>query len=227
MSNTASHTLVEITGVAGSGKSTVTSILIRGRFARATFISARDPKQLSLFLRCLPRLGRLIVENLRRRPRMTWADFKLMVYISTWDTHLSKVASEDPLVFDQGPLYALVRLRAQGIGVASTPAFSRWWSEMLSKWLDQISLVVLLDARDDALIERLNMREQEHDLKGADLNHGREFLSRYRTLFEEIGSEIERLEKPTLHRVDTGRIRADEVARMVEDAVSQRREHAP
>lgn len=226
VSNTAPRTLVEVAGVAGSGKSTVTSILTRGSFARASFISARDPKQFPLFLRSIPRLAPLIAENLRNRPRMTWADFKLMVYVSTWDAQLSRVPFQSPLVFDQGPLYALVRLRAKGIGVASTPAFSRWWSEMLSKWLDELSVVVLLDAVDDALIERLNQRDQRHDLKGAAVQEGREYLGSYRTLFEEIGSKIERLGGPILHRLDTGGMSADEIARIVADAVSEHREHA-
>lgn len=226
-SDNAPLTLVEVTGVAGSGKSTATSILTGGSFSRADFISARDLKQLPLFLRSLPRLVPLFVENLRRVPRMTWADFKLMVFISSWDTYLRGAATEEPLVFDQGPLYALVRLRAKGIGVASTAAFARWWSEMLGKWLDAISLVIWLDADDEVLLSRLNSREQSHDLQGAPVEASREFFGRYRSLFDEIGLEIERRDRPAIHRIDTGQLRADQVAEAITSFMGSQSERAP
>lgn len=222
----ASHTLVEITGVAGSGKSTITSILTDGEYARAPFISARDPKQISLFLRSLPQVVPLIVGNARRPPRMTWADFKLMVYISSWDTYLEKMPSPETFIFDQGPLYALARLRAKGIGVASTPAFAGWWSEMLGKWLDEISLVIWLDADDNVLLERVNRRDGAHDLRGAPVERAKEFLRRYRTLFAEIESEIQHRGRPELQRIDTGRLGVDDAAEAAIDAVASRREQA-
>lgn len=219
------RTLVEITGVAGSGKSTVTSILTEGEYARAPFISARDATQLTLFARTLPLIAPLVTKNVRRPPRMTWADFKLMVYVSSWDTYLDKTPAGGTIVFDQGPLYALVRLRAKGIGVASTPSFARWWSRMLDKWLDEISLFVLLDASDDILLERVNRRHRGHDLKGAAIGDAKEFVRSYRSLFEEIESEIDRRGHPTLLRIDTGRLSAGEVAEAVVDAVEERTEH--
>ena len=222
-SEIASRKLVEITGVAGSGKSTVTSILVEGPFSRAPFISAREPRQAVLFLRSLPRLVPILVGNFRSRPRMTWADFKLMVYVSSWNHHLDAIGLGENLVFDQGPLYALVRLRAKGIGVADSTAFSRWWSQMLAKWLEEISVVVWLDADDAALIGRLNSRDQRHDLKGAPEDEGREFLARYRSLFDEIAARIEKRERPNLIRIDTGDLRPVDVARVVTEFVIEDR----
>lgn len=226
-SDKAPHALIEITGVAGSGKSTVTSILTDGSYSKAPFISARDLGQASMFLRSVPRLAPLLIGNLRQKPRMTWADFKLMVYVTALNGYLESVAPTEPLVFDQGPLYALVRLRAKGIGVANTPEFSRWWSEMLGKWLDQISLVVWLDADDEVLMERLNQRDQRHDLKGAPVDEGKMFLSEYRTLFDDVASEIDRRERPALERIDTGGTPANDVARAIIDALASRTESAP
>ena len=221
----ASRTLVEVTGIAGSGKSTVTSLLIEADYTPAKFISARDPEQITLFLRSLPQIAGLIAENVKHPPRMTWADFKLVVYVSSWDDYLNREAPDGTLIFDQGPLYALVRLRAKGLGVAKTPAFAEWWSRMLGKWLDTMSLVVWLDADDDVLLGRVNQRDRSHDLKGVHLQRAKEFIHLYRTLFTEVEAEINRRGNPAIHRIDTGHSTAEEAANEVIAAVASLRQH--
>lgn len=220
-SSGAQRALVEITGVAGTGKSTVTSLLVGDSLKRAPFISARDPGQVSLFLMALPRIAPLVVRGMTRSPRMTWADFKLMVYVTSWDRYLRNRPAPHGLVFDQGPLYALVRLRAKGLGVASSPAFGEWWSGMLAKWLEKISLVIWLDAADDTLMERISRRDQGHLLKDAAADAGSAFLARYRSLFDEIASAIEANGGPEVVRIDTTALRVEEVAKAVAEAVSR------
>lgn len=214
--------LIELAGVAGSGKSTVTSNLTPDSMARAPFISARDPSQVGLFVLSLPRLTPLVAANFRHPPRMTWADYKLMVYVTTWDRHLE--GGTGSLLFDQGPLYALVRLKAKGIGVTATPVFDEWWSEMLTKWLDRISLVVWLDAPDEILMKRINQRDQAHLLKNAPPRESKGFLERYRALFDEIAAVSEARGRPAIHRIDTGSVTAEEVAGMVAQVITRHQE---
>lgn len=218
----AKHALVEIIGVAGTGKSTVTKMLIEETgYTRSPFISARELAQLPLFLRSLRRLVPLVTRNLTEWPKMTWADFKLMVYVTSWDRRLQRQPGTGILILDQGPLYALVRLKAKGLGIASSPAFQEWWSEMLEKWLNEISVVIWLDAADEVLMGRINQRAQDHDLKDVPLKTGEEFLERYRSLFHGIASKIDRNGHPGIHRIDTGHLRLVEVAKAVAAAISQ------
>lgn len=219
--------LVEVTGPAGSGKTSLTSSLVaRGQWDRAPFISARDPAQMALFVSSLPRLAPTMALNLARPPRMTWADFKLMVYATTWMRWLGR---RDPvpdrvLLLDQGPVYALVRLRAKGLGVTSERVFQEWWSKMLDQWLRDLSLIVLLDAPDDILLARIDQREQNHAIKGHSPDIGREFIRRYRELFDEVADRTRSAEVELL-RFDTGTSSTGEIAASVADAIAALVEH--
>lgn len=214
--------LVELLGVAGSGKSTVTSHLVNGdSFDRAPFISAREPAHLRQILLALPRTARLILANLSHKPRMTWADFKLMVYVTRWRRLLEAPAySGRILVLDQGPLYSLVRLKAKGLGLTSTEAFERWWKVNLTRWGEFIGTVVWLDAPDEVLVSRINQRDQSHWVKGEAPDVSVAFIRRYRDVFLEVVDELEGMDGPVIHRFDTDTNNADEISEQVSQALT-------
>ena len=216
-------TLVEIVGVAGSGKSSVISALDETTYISAPFISARDPRHLMLVARAIPELSRLLVRNLTRTPRMTWADFKLMAYIASWRTFLRnrQEYSGRPVVFDQGPLYALARLEAKGLGVASTPAFRRWWETKISMWADEMSLVVWLDATDAQLFNRINERSQDHIIKGSPFPEAVQFLDHYRSVFAEVIGRVEQSRNVKVVHVDTSEMKPDEVVARIRSLIDQ------
>lgn len=219
--------LVEIVGVAGSGKSTLVSQLSAERdFVRAPFISGRNPRHLVYFVVSLPRLLPLAVANIATKPRMTWADYKLMVYIMTWRRMLGqgKMVPGTVLLLDQGPLYAMVRLKAKNLGVSSTPWFEKWWLRMLEASIMGLSLVVWLDAPDQVLAVRINARAQSHAVKGGHTNEVARFIRRYRALFTEVINEIGTRGGPDLVEYDTAHATAEETAEAVKRELSARTE---
>ena len=215
--------LVEVLGVAGSGKSTITSRLVSGgSLERAPFISAREPAHLAQIAIALPQTIHLVLANLIRKPRMTWADFKLMAYVTRW-RHLLKEPrySGRILVLDQGPLYALVRLKAKGLGLTSTRGFERWWRRQLARWARSIRAVVWLDAPDEILASRINQRDQSHWVKGEAPDVSLAFIRRYRDLFLEVIEEMEEMGGgPVIHRFDTDAITAEEISEQVSKSLA-------
>lgn len=200
--------LVEITGVAGAGKSTLTRALCDAdsMYMRAEFIHTRAPSHLVYVIRSIPRLLTILAANLSRKPRMSWADFKLMVYVTQWRSFIQRRPEyrEGITVLDQGPMYALVRLKARQRGVASSRSFQRWWDEMLTMWADTLSAVVWLDAPADVLRARINGRVQAHAVKGVSDEASQRFVAEYHGLFEEVFGRLERSGRPKLWRFDTG-----------------------
>lgn len=220
MNTRAAHPIfVEIIGVAGSGKSSLARALVSNGYAQPPFISASNPRHLAVMLRALPRLWVLLAQNLIRHPRMTWADFKLMAYVTGWREFLRGLPEYDDsaLVFDQGPLYALGRLEAKGLGIASTDTFERWWVEMLSVWAAEISLIVWVDATDEQLIKRINQRSQDHAMKGRPPGEGNRFVGHYREVFTRLLTRVEELEGTDVVRFDTTQHDTDELATRVQD----------
>lgn len=213
--------LVEILGVAGAGKSTLSAALCaHDHYRRGAFIRTRRPAHLAHALRGLPRLLPVLAANVVRRPRLSWPDVKLMAYVTAWDRFLRRryAGIDGVVVLDQGPIYALVRLRAQDRGVTTTRAFQRWWDTMLSRWLRTLTAVVWLDAPDAVLRARIDQRPQAHTVKGAG-EVGLQFITRYRRLFGQVLDRIAAAGAPAVRRFDTS---AMDVAQLVAELTADR-----
>lgn len=219
--STNSPFLVEVLGVAGSGKSTITSRLLSStELERAPFISARNPQHLIQMTLALPNLTPLVLSGLTRKPRMSWADFKLMVFVTRWSRWLEDARfAGKGLIFDQGPIYALVRLEAKDLGLGQTRAFQIWRQQRLLDWVPKLATIIWLDAPDDVLISRIDQRDQSHWVKGETGDVSRAFVRRYRGLFLDAIREIERLSAPQAHRFDTSAMTVDEIATELSNAL--------
>lgn len=219
-------TLVEITGVAGSGKSTLTSALqgIDESYQRAEFIHTRNPRHLLYLLGSLPRLLPILVPGLVRRPRMRWADVKLMAYVTAWSKFLARRPeySSGIVLLDQGPVYSLVRLEAKALGVTTSDVFRRWWREMLAVWATELSLIVWLDAADDLLRSRINQRPQSHVIKDDTVDTGRQFITHYRSVFQQALDDIEQSGTAEVLRFQTDDTPADRIAGEVSKHLAER-----
>jgi hypothetical protein len=207
--------LVEVAGVAGAGKSTLTHLLCQGEAdcSRADFIHARTPEHLAYVAHSLPRLLPILIGNLRPRSRLSWAEFKLLVYVSEWHRFLNRKPEYDHgcTLLDQGPIYALVRLKAESKS-ASVPAFERWWNQKLELWAHQLSTIIWLDTADQVIWDRINERGQRHRTKGAPLDVGRRFLAKYRRLFEEVLDRVSMMGGPEILRFDTSEMGSEQIA---------------
>jgi deoxyadenosine/deoxycytidine kinase len=207
--------LIEVAGVAGAGKSTLTrSVCEPPGFHVGGFIHARRPSHLLQVVMATPRSIRVLVSGGWRSPGMSWAEFKLMVYVTRWRSVLRRETARRGgiTVLDQGPIYALVRLKAEAKPFTTTRAFERWWDAMLGLWARELEVVVWLDAPDEVLRERINGRPQHHRQKGERADEAQRFLSRYRLAFEDALSTMEALGTPEVLRYDTQRTTTAQLA---------------
>ncbi|MDP9301462.1 MAG: nucleoside monophosphate kinase [Actinomycetota bacterium] len=211
--------LIEVAGVAGAGKSTLTrSVCERPGFHVGGFIHTRRPSHLLQVLKGTPRSLPVLVSGGWRSPRLSWAEFKLMVYVTRWRSVFRRETRHDGgiTVLDQGPIYALVRLKAEGKPFTTTRAFERWWDDMLALWARELDVIVWLDAPDEVLRDRINGRPQQHRQKGRHADEAQRFLSRYRLAFEGALSTLESLGTPEVLRYDTGRTTTAQLASTIQ-----------
>ena len=211
---------IEILGVAGAGKSTLATRLAAGAGVEmADFIHARRPSHLLEVVRGIPRLLPILFVGVTHSPRMSWPEWKLLVYVTRWRSFLERrTPSGTVLLFDQGPLYALVRLEAEEKPFTTRRAFERWRDEMLAGWVGELSLVVFLDAPDAVLWDRINGRPQGHKAKSEEATEGLRFIARYRRSFEALLRKVEESGGPQVLRFDTGSTTPAQIAERV-DAV--------
>ena len=182
-------------------------------FTTGGFIHTRLPSHLLRVARAIPRLLPILASD-RRSPRMSWPEFKLLVYVTQWRTVLRREMRRrgGVTVLDQGPIYALVRLKVEGKPFTTTPAFDAWWEDMLRLWVGELSAIVWLDASDDVLWRRINRRSQLHKTKGEGVEEGHRFLDTYRRSFDGVLGRIEAWGAPEVLRLDTEEATADQLA---------------
>jgi shikimate kinase len=213
------HRKIEILGIAGSGKSTLAHLLARDPgLEMAGFIHARRPAHLLQIVRGIPRLLPILASGLTSSPRISWPESKLLVYVSRWERVLSRQTrgTGTTLVFDQGPLYAMVRLQAEAKPFTTRRSFATWREEALERWANELDGVVWLDAPDDVLWSRINERSQGHKQKGVETGAGHRFIARYRHAFEDVLRAMEELGGPQIVRFDTGAASATQIAEKVQ-----------
>ena len=137
-----------------------------------------------------------------------------MVYVTEWHRFLNRKPEYDHgcTLLDQGPIYALVRLKAESKVAATNPAFEEWWNQMLDLWAGQLSAIVWLDAPDQVIWDRINERMQRHKTKGEPPDVGRRFITKYRQLFEEVLDHINTPGGPEILRFDTSEMGSEQTA---------------
>lgn len=95
---------------------------------------------------------------------------------------------------DHGPMYRLAFLREFGPEITTSQLYKRWWASLLVQWVAALDLIILLDAPNDILLDRIRARESWHIVKGSSEKEAFEFLTRYRMSFERI------IDEPVAHR---------------------------
>lgn len=198
--------MVEIVGVAGAGKSSLSRALSGsdGRFVQGLNLDVRSFEQMptlvmnTLFL--LPDLLRLSLTG-------TWPtrqEIRMMVYLRGWHRVLHQQASSDNIVvLDHGPVFKLTRLRFAGLGGLRRRGFEPWWEEMLRRWATRLNLLIWLDAADATLLERICSRTGWHEVKDMSEREALKYLAGYRRSYEEVILKLTTIGKVRVVRFDS------------------------
>lgn len=206
---------IEIIGVAGSGKSTLARALCGDNTAHHLDepLELRNAEHLRFALPGLGRSAAMIGRSILHRRPPTWTELKLLAYLSEWPRRLEAeaVAPRETIFMDQGPVYALARLGRRPQPIPGTEPHSPWWESTVSVWAGVLDMIIWTDAPDDVLLERINAREQGHEIKGADEQTGASYIGRYRESYATVVGSIEGSGGPTVVRYDTSLLSPQEL----------------
>lgn len=200
--------IVEIIGLAGAGKTT----LSRNLCLHNEQILANEGLQVRN-VRYMPYIIRhalLSLPTFFRQPRsgrwFTRREAAKIIYLRGWHRVLERRRSnnEAAIITDQGPIYDLTTLYAFGPDRLHSQHFKRWWAMMFNQWAHTIDLVIWLDASEEILIKRIRSREKWHPVKESPVQEMKDYLSRYQSAYEHIISELSASHDLKILRFDTG-----------------------
>jgi hypothetical protein len=207
---------IEIVGVAGSGKSTLTRTLSRRYPASrvADSLHTRVPAHWPYVAHSVPRVLPLVARSAWNRPVLSWDEIKFVIYVSEWDRFLRdrREYRSGVTVLDQGPIFALARLLWAEKPLTRSRPFQAWFNERVERWSLELDAVVRLVAPDQSLLERINHREQRHEAKGRSTSEGLEVIKSHSQAFGKLFDVIARLGRPRVLSFDTSTMSPDEIA---------------
>jgi predicted ATPase len=219
--------LVEVMGPAGTGKTT----LLRALCSQDESIRAGlDLKKARYIRPSLRKLGVFLPVWALHHRDDRWLDrrdMRSIARLETWSQALERPTTGrgSAAVFDHGPLYRLARLREFGPELTESEPFERWWRGSLTWWLEALDIVVMLEAPDAVLLQRID--ERGHWFLGGD--HPREekdeFLARYRRSFAEILAQVPegKGERPMVLRFRTDEMPVGTIATEVLSVIASMR----
>lgn len=181
--------MIEVVGPAGAGKTSLVSAL--GRLHPAWRVRPR-PGRLAHVLGGVARLP-LYARLQRGARRSVWKEMKRVVYLDSLRREAGRWAGAGGVVvFDEGPLYMMARLRQYGGSLVDHPALAAWWRGTLDWWAGALAMVVRLDAPDEELRRRVRARPRQHRLQQFTDDGADAFLQSYRSIYLDLLDELRR-----------------------------------
>jgi broad-specificity NMP kinase len=212
--------LVELAGPAGVGKSTVMQALQdRTPAAPGTIWGLPVFPLLGNGVQLLPTLAGFWWES----GSLLWHESRHMVRLRTLYRRVNHrdSASAPMLVFDEGPVFALAWLRGFGHESLRRESSAEWWNVTLREWARTLDLVVVLDASDARLAQRINARSTWHEVKGASAPEIAAWMARFRIALEWVLAGLTANGGPHVVRISTDRQCTEHVADEIRSALDQ------
>jgi hypothetical protein len=212
--------LVELVGPAGVGKSTLLRALSRrGSITHGTIWGQPVLPLLGHGFQLLPTLFGLW----RHSGSLLWDESRHVVRLGT--LHRAVRRGELPegrvVIFDEGPIFALAWLRGFGHQCMRSEASHEWWRATLGGWAAVLDAVVVLDAPDSLLAQRIRSRADSHEVKQASDPEISAWMARFRGALDWVLEGIARSGGPLVLRATTDQEQPDHLAELVATALER------
>lgn len=210
--------LVEVAGPAGVGKSTVIQALRDCTAAQpGTIWGLPVLPLLGNGVQLLPTLAGFWWDS----RSLLWDESRHMVRLRTLYRRVNYPDSRPMLVFDEGPVFALAWLRAFGHESLRRDSSAEWWNLTLGQWARTVDVVVVLDASDAQLAQRIKARPTWHEVKHASVPEIAAWMARFRIALEWVLAGLTVNGGPQVVRISTEQQCPEHVVDQIRSALDQ------
>jgi shikimate kinase len=210
---------VEIVGVAGVGKSTLSHALKRmnASIRLGNFPDVRKISDAPFFLWNGLQVSLALFNVARDHSRgLTRRELAWLSILNGWPVRLQREACDQLVVLDQGPVYLLTELCEFGPEFLRSEEAEKFWQKFHARWARTLDAVIWLDAADTDLLKRIRTREKEHVVKHRSDRTTLAFLDLYRRAYERVILKLTMTHSDLkIIRLDTSQKSAEEIVRQL------------
>ncbi len=209
--------IVELVGPAGAGKTAMLRALGRRHNGIRAGLSIDRARHFPALTRHAVALLPTWIEVVRDDRRSMWPVMVHLMRLRILPTVLARESARGPaaVVLDEGPLFSLARLSVFQRAHESRTRLGRAWQEQLDRWMTLLDVVIWLDAPDAVLVERIRNRFKPHMIRDDPEHAMREFLGRYRHVYEDIRSRLTAVGRARMIDVDTAALTVEQAVPVV------------
>lgn len=209
--------IIEIVGLAGTGKSTLVKCMRQRNPEIRVFPLPKTWILWSLMKRSFLWMP-LWLQSLQRRNGFTREELISIGCIDAWLTYLQRRTSVGTAtaVLDPGSVYWLTKLQ----GLTSRSAYQRWWEHKFEQWALGLDVIVWLDAPEELCLQRALAREEGHPAKRMTQQRVLERFRALRASYERIISKMAARHPKQVFYFRTDRIPTEQIIDQVFSGVN-------
>ncbi len=205
----------ELVGPAGVGKTAVLHAISRLAPAVRTGLRIDRIRQLPVIAWSMVALTPAMAEMMIVDSRQLWPGVRHLGRLRSLSTELARArthAPDEPILLDEGPVFSLGRLSVFQHAAEGTGLLGRQWRSEVARWSRLLDGIIVLDARNEILAERIRQRPKPHEVKASSDREVFAFLDRYRDAYRDLVARLTASGQVQTVEFDTGTTPVEAIA---------------
>lgn len=206
--------VIELVGPAGAGKTGLLRAIAQRAPTVRTGVRLDRVRTMPLVARHAITLLPATLELFFADPRSLWPALRHLGRLGAFPAELERArgSRHQTILLDEGPVFSLGRLSVFQRANEGSGWLGREWNAEVVRWSEMLTGVILLDADNEVLSQRIRNRPKHHPVKNGSDREVFGFLDRYRAAYRQIVTRLTAGGRVQIVEFDTTRQPFDAIA---------------